>query len=594
MSSCDDDLSMEEKEPKDSVIHPVEIDEIAFEISRALTDKSVYAIGEIVQLGSIEFKNNSDEEVKIDSIWVEVGRASNNGNQVELLIKVNEDIIVKGGESELISDLEINTKGMVNNAYLIHLGVQLSSTDSLKVLDQSELRYVSFFRTATDESNLNYFIEEEDFNGLPVYKLHGGLSAEYAVQKSAANLNRGISHSWTDIKPPRQSSPDFLQRSIEQTMDFYNDELGVSTPIKRVIISTGVTPISYISRVMDAPILPLHYLVGASTTKEIQTILDHANSNELSAYATYGHDYSLSTTQGVAWVKLLDLPAEYKQFIIDHQVEEVVFFGATSSGGGEKAARQFQNNVGHREPGSIYLMYFAGAQAEGYLRQVIKDFSTSLLGSLISIADWESGIIQKQVDNMSETIATSTGVSNQALVTATGDDIHLWNLASYAMLKFFKVNNLTPTGISLNPYLAGHPFYESYFGIVPFTYFNHGEFPLSAHTDRIEGMLTTAFSNYFPETQITGMNVYANTGTRSDFFNWFQDEGYASVNNLPYGDVWDLMDGNQTPSEARASELTNQVSAGELKIWGDELIYLSIQDLKNIANDFTQITVTDQ
>ena len=592
--SCGPGDELKEPAPMDSTNVPVEVAAIDFEIKRTLTEKSVYLPGEIVLLRNVELVNNSDEEVTIDSAWIEVGKASNNGNQIEFFKTIGYDLVIEGDASEMLSEITIDTEDLGNSSYLVHIGVQLSSSDPLKILDQQKLAYVSFFRITMDERDLSYYIETESFNGLPVYKLHGGLSAEYAVQKSASNLKRGIAHSWTEINPPRQSAPDFLQRSIDETMKFYEQEFGSFTPIKRVIISTGITPVSYISRVMDAPVLPLHYLVGTSTIKEIQAILDQANADGLPAYATYGHDYSLSTTQGVAWIKLLDLPSEYRQFIIDHGVEEVIYFGATSPGGGEKAARQYQNGVGHREPGSIYLMYFSGEQAEGYLRQVIKDFSTNALGSLVNIADWESGIIQKQVDNMSTSIVEGGIGASQVLVTAPGDDIHLWNMASYAMLKFFQKNGITPSGISLNPYLAGHPFYESYFGIVPFTYFNHGAFLLSAHTDRIEGMLANAFARYYPGTELTSMKVYANTGTRSDFFNYFQTEGYTDVINVPSSDAWDLGDGNDTPSEVRARELLNDANAQDLKTWGDGLTYLSIQDLREIANDFSQITVTDQ
>ena len=590
IASCKDEKpEPEEIDSTVSVIDPSEV-----EIRRSLTDQTIYASGDLVRINSFEIVNQSIAEVKLDSIWIEVGRASNNGNQIAYSVSLGADEVLPAGDSVTVSDIVFDTEGFADGSYLVHLGVKIASTDTTEGWLGEKRSYITFFRVAHDESKLSYFIDQELLNGLPVYKLYGGLSAEYAVEKSVANLNRGISHSWIDINPPRQSSANFLQRAIGQTMSFYERELGKDSPIKRVIISTGITPVSYISRVMDAPVLPLHYLVGASTTKEIQTILDHASSIGLPAYATFGHDYSLSTSQGVAWIKLLDLPDEYKQFIMDHQVEEVVFFGATSSGGGEKAARQLMNGAGHETPGSIYLMYFAGAEAEGYLRQVIKDFDGSLLGNLITIADWESGIIQKQVDSMSGKIKVETGVQNQVLVTAKGDDIHLWDMASYTILKFYQVNGIQPTGISLNPYLAGHPFYESYFGIVPFTYFNHSGFPLSVHTERIDGMLADAFLRYFPSIYITDMNVYANTGTRSDFFTWFQAEGYASVVNVPYRDVWNLNDGDETPSESRARQLLEEASADELKSWGGGLIYLSIQDLRDIASYFGQITVTDQ
>ena len=588
--SCKNDNELPQPPPEEpdnlTVVEPVNI-----KVSTTTTTRDLYAVGDQVVLNPFDIRNSSEEDLRFDSAWIEVGRASNNGTQVEYSSTLELPERLEAGESMKIEDISLNTANLVENAYLVHLRLKLSSLDDSKLLEQDEKAYLTFFRTAKDAGKLTFQIEKEYEENLPVYKLRGGLSAEYAVQKSAASLNRGIAHSWIEINPPRQSSPDFLQKSIDETVNFYDEEFGPSRPIKRVIISTGITPVSYISRAMDAPILPLHYLVGASTIKEIQTILDQANGNGLSAYATYGHDYSLSTHQGVAWIKLLDLPKEYVAFLNAHQVEEVVFFGATARGGGEKAARQFSNGTGHREPGSIYLMYFAGAQAERYLNQVIKDFDPEELGDLIRIADWESGIIQKQVDVMSQRISSSTNVSVQALVTSGVDDIHLWNMASYTTMKLFEMNRIQPTGISLNPYLAGHPFYESYFGIVPFTYFNAAGFPLSAHTDRIEGMLTNSFRAYFPELRITDMKVYANTGTRADLFGWFRERGHADVINLPNEDIWDLSDGTDSPSEIRAQQLLDQASATDLKAWADGLTYLSIEDLEQIAEAFPEINV---
>ena len=47
------------------------------------------------------------------------------------------------------------------------------------------------------------------------------------------------------------------------------------------------------------------------------------------------------------WIKLLDLPEEYKQFIKDHQVEEVYIYGVGQEGHGESYSRRVltQNTI---------------------------------------------------------------------------------------------------------------------------------------------------------------------------------------------------------------------------------------------------------
>ncbi|TLX75976.1 hypothetical protein E9993_07095 [Labilibacter sediminis] len=582
-------------------VKPPEIEKILLEeqeivINRTYTEKEVYQKNEIVKLSGIKISNRSGENIKIDSIWIEVGKAIYNSRFVLKSIPIDGYKSIDAGEELNIpdNDVLINMEDLNERSYLVTLHMDISSVDTNKILEQHIEEYLTFFRIANSEERLTYQINDEIKDGLPIYKLSGGLSAEYAVQKSIASFNSGISHSWQNIHP-LLSTPNFLERSINKTVDLYNSAIGSTTKINTVVISTGITPISSIAHSLGAPILPLHFLVGSHTVKEIQTILDYANEKSgIPAYASYGHDYSLSTTKGVAWIKMLDLPAAYQKFLNDHQVENVVFLGATSAGGGEKAARQVKNGKGDHEAGSIYLMYFAGDEAESYLSQVISDFDKNNLGPLVQIEDWESGIIQKQVDNMTFAMKANTAASNVVLVTSSVSDINLWNLASFSTLKLFEKNNISPKGISLNPYLAGHPFYESYFGIVPFTYFNHSGFPLSWHTDRIEGMLTDAFNIYFPEQNIKEMYVVANTGTRYDFIAALEDDGFVSVTSLPNEDVWNLNDGIETPSEFRAAHFLSKTPADELRIWRENLSFLTIQDLKDIQSKFPQILVVDQ
>lgn len=44
--------------------------------------------------------------------------------------------------------------------------------------------YVTFFRVAASGQLLSYVIEEEEYEGLPVFKLNGGMSPEFAVQRA--------------------------------------------------------------------------------------------------------------------------------------------------------------------------------------------------------------------------------------------------------------------------------------------------------------------------------------------------------------------------------------------------------------------------
>lgn len=152
---------------------------------------------------------------------------------------------------------------------------------------------------------------------------------EYAVQKSLANLTAGVSHTW-QIGPgggpkPVWGTPVSFNNPIRYS-SLYNEYLGKSEKLKTVIIATGVPTVPYLSAAMEAPVLPLHFLVSVNSTKEVSSILEYSSQAGVPCYATLGYDASMDDV-GVAWIKLLALPDEYRKFIIEHEVENVIIAG---------------------------------------------------------------------------------------------------------------------------------------------------------------------------------------------------------------------------------------------------------------------------
>ena len=243
-----------------------------------------------------------------------------------------------------------------------------------------------------------YQIEEKLWKGgLKVYLLDGGMSAEFVVQKAAEALNLGISHTWHVSGPasgpnPVYATPAFLQKSVQATVEFYDRILGVDTPFDTVIISTGIPSVPYLSATMRAPVLPLHYLVCFDSIEEVQSVLEQASSDGMSAYATAGQDPSVEP--GVAWIKLLDLPELYAEFLKRHRVSNVLLVGSTATSGGETMARQLSSGIASEaySPESIYIMYTGGEPGDSTaLREKIKDFDQlELKDEFIGISDWES------------------------------------------------------------------------------------------------------------------------------------------------------------------------------------------------------------
>ena len=192
--------------------------------------------------------------------------------------------------------------------------------------EEGQLTYSSYFRVVTPGMLTTYQIAKEEYKGLNVFMLDGGMSAEYAVQKSLANLTAGVSHTW-QIGPgggpkPVWGTPDFLQQSVQHTVDLYNEYLGKSKKLKTVIIATGVPTVPYLSAAMEAPVLPLHFLVSVNSTKEVSSILEYSSQAGVPCYATLGYDASMDDV-GVAWIKLLALPDEYRKFIAPLGIPDV-------------------------------------------------------------------------------------------------------------------------------------------------------------------------------------------------------------------------------------------------------------------------------
>lgn len=582
-----------------------EIIQAKIEVERSLTIDPVYNLGNTVLLNPFTIKNLSDSAVKINSLAIEVRKLPD-----FILIARKElpdqNISLKPHQSFVVPETSVwdIPHSAAESSYSMYIkGVSASLSDTYLLSDTVFKSYLTFFSVMEDERSAKFSITKQVVNELPVFTLGRGLSAEYTIQKAAAALDAGISHSWftksygsgPDVAV---STPNFLQRSVEETVEFYNSHFGADTKFETVIISTGIPSAAYLARTMKAPVLPLHFLISVNTIKEIQTVLDHANNNALPSYATIGHDFSLTTTKAVAWIKLLDLPKAYSNFLKQHQVQNVIILGYTGTGAGETQARKIADTKEKYGVGTMYTMRFAGNLSEQYLKQILSDYEDYTYAGFEQIADWESGIIPKQLTNFSQSIQTATGIQTTYLTSES--DIELWNLATYLMLKFYKKNQsaLTPgpyvQGVSLNPYLIAHPVYESWIRYVPFLYWQG--FHARYHIDtRLNTVIRKAIALYFPEADfedltfwVNSSNNFGGTAQGQSMMNELQLEGYTvRINDFSEDEVWDPDNGFGSPVELRAKE----IMGGTMDNWNGKLIPLSVQDLKEIAIDFPLLNV---
>ncbi|QTD37641.1 hypothetical protein JL193_16490 [Polaribacter batillariae] len=566
---------------------PEEILETDTEIGFVKTLKGNYNVGEQVEIVGFNIKNTSSTKVKITEISSKIrGFGDDKSVKYSAIISENIEIPIGGTFSTPQKSIFTIPNSLAKDAYAVSIYLKFSDGA------QREL-YKTFFRVSDTQTLLTYKIDKEEYNGLPVFKLRGGLSAEYTVQKSAASFVSGISHSWTSPIETIASTPDFLERSINNTIDFYDGTVGATTPIETVIISTGIPGVQYLARNMKGVVLPLHFLVASGTVKEAQTILEYANNSGYKSYGTIGHDFSITNTQSVGWIKLLDLPTQYKKFIEDHQVKNVILLGHTGTDDGETQAQKVADTRGKYEENSLYLMRFSGDASDGYLKQILSDYEATRLSSVTKVADWEAGIIPAQINNFSASVKAKTSATVTA-VTAN-DGVHLWNLGTYTSLALIKKNQTifevggpAVRGISTNQYLLGNPSYESYIRYVPFLYFA-GFTAEFQYNNWLSTKIKSAVNSYFPDIVFEDLTFWTNDASMDALL---KTKGLkVRSSNYSAGQVWDISNGLNSLTEVRAVDILSKTTPSAFKTWNDNLEFLDLNDLQEVSNKFPEIKV---
>ena len=515
-------------------------------------------------------------------------------------------------------------------------------TDDAKK-DFSDIYYLKVLSPETASNPLKvYSIEKKNFKGIDVFLLDGGMSAEFAIEKSLTALSCGISHSWYPEHPgsgprPVLASPDFLKSSLEKTIAYY-DALGEKRVYDTVIIGTGVASTPYLARVTKAPVLPIHFLAAANSGREIAALLKTANADHsISSYAVLGYDFSMKD-MAVAWIKLLDIPDIYLDFMKRHQVKNVLLIGTTGIIG-ETLARRFVTKDGDENSpistNDIFLLY-TSSSSTGYgyrpnmdinvvyksvnykfdmenFNKKLKDMqSLSLEKGFRRIADWESGISKEQIENYTKTLAQKAGVSRCALVTAAedGDAVrHLYDFASCLMFSFYKKNSepsdSSPKceikGIVMNPYLTSHPFCESACGYIPFLFWQ------GQKTDFLVkelGRLLKEIGHKPGQKGNAGMKIVVNISKNFNTWNTKPNDlrkiletkfpGIAvEIMDNSVDEAWNESDDKKSSCKKAAETLADIAEKSNLKKWEDSMRALSIDDILNIPKKYPKIIVKE-
>jgi len=569
-------------------------------------DRETYQRGEQVLL-SYKIRNRSTQAQALENVTVLIKKLWEPSSVPLIETEISEIISVKPSESweyesQAIWSIPVDAS---SGAY----GVFVSY---VKKGIPKRTEYQTFFRVL-DEGMLTCFevLQQRWQDEFPIFLLNGGMSAEFSVQKAAETLGAGVSHTWFVSSygsgpQPVYATPSFLDESVNYTVEFYDRVLGKDTPFETVIVAPGVSSLPYLSNSMRAPVLPLQFLVSVDSMKEVESVLDGAEEDGYSAFTTVGHDGSV--LNGVAWIKLLDLPKPYRDFIGSHKVKNIVLMGCTGTIGGETKARRVVTSAKQIEyqPGSIYVMYpGTSPDDEATLQEKIKDLKeVSLEREFIQVADWESGITEEQITPCLRSARKLDSVQDLLVVTAD-DTINLYNLGTYVTAAFIHKNRevIEETGepiagIVLNPYLISNPIHEARLNYIPLIYWQG--VPAQWTVDRVTSVAHRAIKAFFPDADFSQLKIHLNSSNNcgGKFFSTplketLITEGFADIRENDYSldEVWNPADGMDAPCERLASELSATLSGPALASWSKRLRALTPEDLLELSKKFPEFTV---
>ena len=453
------------------------------------------------------------------------------------------------------------------------------------------------FRAVNEQSLLTYDIQKLDYQGLPVYRQIGDMSAGFGVLKTMVAFDQGMAATMEEAPQggtyPVAPTPEFLQRSVRKTVELYNSEIGAATKIKRVVVGTGIASVSYFATMMGAAYLPIHYLVSANSASEVQAILDYSNQNGYASYATLGYDGSMPGV-GVAWIKLLALPDEYRKFIIEHEVENVIIAGIGEDVKSESYCRKLnKTGVDGQEyaGGSLYILYTQSGSEHDIktISRNVVDYDTLSLEKGKDLADWESGVVNRQIDNISKGICEHTPAQVYSLI-ATHDMMDMYNLGAnmgmYFMYKNREQTKVSVQGTYLNEYLISQPLYELTQGYIPLLFWQF--VPPVSTIDRIKRDIQKVVDVYEKGILLENKTVHVNARIgKGELVQELKKRGFRFVTKRKDNveELWNLSDGINSPCEEVVQNIVEQIGVKQYQTQCKNALYLNMGDLKLVTNN---------
>lgn len=478
----------------------------------------------------------------------------------DLPVSKNQFLYLHAGEYQLLASYSITIRDRFGGSHTFQIANQYCT--SFVVVDRNNNTVFPF----------SYHITRKTFQGIPIYGLRGGMSAEYAVEKSVGSLMNGISETWDVRTNPSNGKPDlegggpvsvysdpnvydFLKRSIQETVNTYQSVFRATTPKGNAIIGTGIAHIPYLASAMKAAFLPMHFLVSVHSVQEVKRILERAKADGYAAFAMLGYDPSIKDI-GVAWIKLTKLPPEYLKLLADYKLNNVIITGYNERvEGGEGEGRRIlipgQSDEDFSDQ-SIYMMSFGDPKT---YRRLFMDYDQWNFGRVDNYMDWEGGISDKQVQEISAQLVQN-GINTYTIRANDSRTFYEWatDLQKYQMNKL----GLNPNEIVMNEYLEAHPEYELYKGHIPYLYWQGNG--VNQITNNMYDFTEFKLKDSYPGVFNT-IPVYLNAkADRTSLVNALKNKfTNVSMSSWQKADVWDENDGYDSPCEVAAKDIAQNI-----------------------------------
>lgn len=354
----------------------------------------------------------------------------------------------------------------------------------------------------------------------------GGMSTEIHFAKYFAHRTGNLYQGWKN-QIVMSDDPNVILTTLNYVVETVKS-IEVQGCMKNVLYSPGFLSVGYMIELCNMVYLPSQFLIGVRSIGSLKKILSILFENGVESYAVVGYDGCIPDNL-VAWIKFVKLPQIYVNLIENYlESDNVLVSGVYDKSGktfGENANYIYgeisPSNISHSD---IYFLKinesYSSSQNDRDIKifeKFLPDFDSKKLSSQKSnfVGDWESGL-----DTFENLCTGTTKFKIRSLLS--NDTLPLYRLSYDISKKFMEINNIKITGIVANPYIISNPTYETYYGYLSFTYWQHGTSVYENLLKLVEKDLPTGGTLWFND----------QSSTRKDLFEKFNTTKRVHIDNL--------------------------------------------------------------